>query len=151
MGGQRLAKRSSRAIVGSPTALMAPRTPYRIGAHYWRRGRGLLEIPVQVTPGLRMPFIGTSLGVGGPAVARRLARSLASESTVNLELHGLDALDRFDGLEPLAAVQPDLRVPWSRKLASIGAALWTLKDAGFEFVTLSELAAQFPPAPAADS
>lgn len=141
--------RASRSIVDTPAVLAAPTRPYRIGRPYWRRGRGLVELPIQVTRGLRLPFIGTTVTCGvpvappavwGPRAARRLARACAGEPLVNLELHGIDVLDVSDGLHALGRYQPDVRVPVSRKVDALRAAIEELRAAGYAFVTLSAAA-----------
>lgn len=134
--------RESRSIVDTPKVLLAPTRPYRIGKPYWKRGEGLLEIPVQVTRGLRLPFIGTSVTLAGPSRARLLAKMCIGEPLVNLELHGIDVLDAEDGLEELRPHQPDVRVPHARKLAAILAAVDELRSAGYTFVTMREAAAE---------
>jgi peptidoglycan/xylan/chitin deacetylase (PgdA/CDA1 family) len=132
--------RTSRSVVDAPTVLMAPTRPYRVGRPYWRRGGGLLELPVQVTVGARLPFIGTYVTLGGPRVARLLARMCVGEPLVNFELHGIDFLDAADGLESLRPHQHDVRVPKERKLEALGAAIEELRRAGYAFVTLREAA-----------
>lgn len=133
--------RKSRSVVDTPKVLLAPTRPYRIGKPYWRRGEGLLEIPVQVTRGLRLPFIGTSVTLAGPSRARLLAKMCVGEPLVNLELHGIDVLDADDGLEALRPHQPDVRVGHRRKLAAILSAVETLRASGYTFVTMHEAAA----------
>jgi hypothetical protein len=135
--------RKSRSIVDTPNVLRAPTRPYRSGRPYWKRGDGVLEIPVQVTRGLRLPFIGTSVTLAGPTRARWLAKMCIGEPLVNLELHGIDVLDASDGLEDLRPHQPDVRVPHARKVESILAACDELKKAGYTFVTMREAAATF--------
>ena len=130
--------RTSRSILDTPAVLVAPTRPYRVGRPYWRRGRGLLELPVQVTRGPRLPVFGTSLTMWGPRVARRLARACVGEPLVNLELHGIDVLDAGDGLEALRAHQVDVRVPVQRKIEALRAAVQELRAAGYGFVTLRE-------------
>ncbi|HKQ70617.1 MAG TPA: polysaccharide deacetylase family protein, partial [Polyangiaceae bacterium] len=66
----RLRGRKSHSVADTANVLRAPARPYRIGHPYWERGGGLLELPVQVTRGLRAPFIGTSLTVAGPLIAK---------------------------------------------------------------------------------
>jgi peptidoglycan/xylan/chitin deacetylase (PgdA/CDA1 family) len=138
--------RASHSIIDSPRVLTAPTRPYRVGRPYWRRGlgsTGLLELPVQVTRGGRLPFIGTSVALFGSGVALALARACVGEPVVNLELHGIDVLDASDGggaLERLRPHQPDVRVPWRHKLARIGAALGVLRAAGYSFVRLGDAA-----------
>ena len=134
--------RKSRSIIDTPKVLLAPTRPYRIGTPYWKRGSGLLEIPVQVTRGLRLPFIGTSVTLAGPSRARLLARMCVGEPLVNLELHGIDVLDAEDGLEALRPHQPDVRVGHARKLEAILAVVEELRGAGYTFVTMQEAAAE---------
>lgn len=149
--------RSSRSIVDTPLVLTAPTRPYRVGRPYWRRakerssdadpsageGEGIWELPVQVTRRLRLPFFGTSLTMAGAAGARWLARGCVGEPLVNLELHGIDVLDDTDGngaLAPLRAHQVDARIPATKKISALRAAIETLRGAGYEFVTLQAAA-----------
>jgi hypothetical protein len=141
IGAITLRGRTSRSIIDTPKVLLSPTRPYRIGKPYWRRGEGLLEIPVQVTRGLRLPFIGTSVTLAGPSRARLLAKMCVGEPLVNLELHGIDVLDAEDGLEALRPHQPDVRVAHRRKLDAILSAVETLRAAGYTFVTMAEAAA----------
>jgi peptidoglycan-N-acetylglucosamine deacetylase len=134
--------KESRAIVDAPDALRAPTRPYRVGRPYWSRGSGLWEIPIQVTRGARLPFIGTALTMAGPMGARLLARGVVGEPFVNLELHAIDALDQHDGLEELGRQQRDLRVPWSRKLDAIDAAVGVLRAKQYSAVRMDELASR---------
>jgi peptidoglycan/xylan/chitin deacetylase (PgdA/CDA1 family) len=133
--------RTSRSVVDTPAVLAAPTRPYRIGRPYWRPGHGLVELPVQVTRGPRLPFFGTSITLGGPRMARVLARMCAGEPLVNVELHGIDVLDAADGLEALRPHQVDVRVPAARKLEALRAAVGELRAAGYDFVRLREAAA----------
>jgi peptidoglycan-N-acetylglucosamine deacetylase len=135
-------RQSSRAIVDGPEVLRAPTVPYRVGRPYWFRGIGIWEIPIQVTRKARLPFIGTSLTIAGSVGARFLARGVAGQPFINLELHGIDVLDEHDGLEELAARQRDLRIPWSKKLDAIDAAVGYLRQLGYACVRLDELAAR---------
>jgi len=132
--------RESRSIVDSPTVLLAPTRPYRTGTPYWVRGEGILEIPVQVTRGARLPFIGTAVTLGGPTTAKLLARMCVGDPVVNLELHGIDVLDAEDGLEDLRPHQPDVRVPYPRKIEAILAAVQVLRESGYTFVTMEQAA-----------
>jgi len=142
IGGMGLIGRPSRSVVDHPSVLLAPTTPYRVGRPYWKRGGGLLELPVQVTRGLRLPFIGTTVTLAGPTRAAWLARMCVGAPLVNLELHGIDVLDASDGLEALRPYQPDVRVTTPAKLAALHAAFDVLRKAGYAFVTLREAAEQ---------
>jgi hypothetical protein len=135
--------RKSRSIVDTPKVLLAPTRPYRIGQPYWHRGTGLLEIPVQVTRILRLPFIGTSVTLAGPSRARTLAKMCVGEPLVNLELHGIDVLDAADGLEALRPHQVDVRVAHAKKLEALFAAIEALRAADYTFVTMAEAAQAF--------
>jgi peptidoglycan-N-acetylglucosamine deacetylase len=132
--------RTSRSIVDNPAVLLAPTQPYRVGTPYWKRGSGLLEIPVQVTRGPRLPFFGTSVTMAGPSLARWLAKMCVGDPLVNLELHGMDVLDATDGLEALRPHQQDVRVPWARKIEALHAVVDVLREAGYSFVTMGEAA-----------
>ncbi len=135
--------RPSRSIVDSPNVLRAPTRPYFVGRPYYKRGTGMLELPIQVTPKLRLQFIGTTITMAGPTGARKLAEMCVGEPLVNLELHGIDVLDERDGLEELAPHQLDVRIARERKLASLRAVISTLRDAGYSFTTLVAAAEQF--------
>lgn len=135
--------RPSRSVVDDPRVLLSPTRPYRVGEPYWKRGSGLLELPVQVTRGLRLPYIGTSVMLAGPSGARLLTQQVLGEPLVNLELHGIDVLDEHDGLSELASSQRDLRVPRARKEEVLATVVETLRKAGYAFVTLDEAAERF--------
>lgn len=137
---QRLGRRASQSVVDSPKVLLAPRTPYRLGRPYYRRGSGLVELPIQVTPRLRLPVIGTALTFAGPQLARWLVRQVAKQDFVNLELHGIDLLDAEDGLEALAGHQPDLKLPVAQKRAVLESVVALLRACGFRFVRLDQAA-----------
>jgi len=150
LGAYRLLGRRSRSILDDPRVLTAPADPYRPapGGPYWRRGDGpVVELPIGVTRDdrLRLPFIGTSLVLGGRRGAAALARAVVGRPLVNLELHGIDLADaREDGLAALAAHQPDLRRTAAAKEAALDAAIEVLRDAGYRFVTLEQAAAALP-------
>jgi peptidoglycan/xylan/chitin deacetylase (PgdA/CDA1 family) len=143
IGAIALRGRTSRSIVDNPAVLLAPTRPYFVGRPYWTRGDGLLELPVQVTRGARLPFFGTTITMAGPTRAKLLARMCVGEPLVNLELHGIDVLDDADGLEALRPHQPDVRVPRARKLEALRAVHELLRGAGYSFVTLREAAKAF--------
>jgi len=130
----------SGCVLDTPFVLRAPREPYRVGKPYWRRGNGLLELPIGVTP-LQLPYIGTSLVLGGEKIAARLTRQMLGRELINLELHAIDAADATeDGLATLAPHRADLRRTAADKLGSLRAAIEVIRDAGYELVTLEEAA-----------
>ena len=135
--------RTSQSILDTPKVLLAPTVPYRAGRPYWTRGNGIRELPIQVTRGLRLPFIGTTVTLAGPSNARHLARMCVGDELVNLELHGIDVLDDKDGLGALIPHQPDVRVTKERKVESLHAVVELLKSKGYSFVTLHEAASRF--------
>jgi peptidoglycan/xylan/chitin deacetylase (PgdA/CDA1 family) len=132
--------RTSRSILGEPEVLLAPRRPYRLGEPYWREGDGLPELPIQVTPGIRMPIIGTNVTLWGERFARKAAAACANDVLFNFELHGIDFLDAEDGLEALRPHQPDVRVPVAKKLDALSALVEELRGQGRAFVRLDEAA-----------
>ena len=135
--------RKSASIQDDPRVLLAPADPYRSGSPYWRKGEGLVELPIGVTRGWtgRAPFIGTSVALGGQRLAHWLTRAIVGRPFVNLELHGIDAADADgDGLTFLKPHQPDLRRSASYKLSAIATAIQTLKAAGYQFGTLKKIA-----------
>jgi peptidoglycan/xylan/chitin deacetylase (PgdA/CDA1 family) len=143
----RVRGRPTHSVIDDPRVLLAPAEPYRIGRPYYGRGTGLLEFPIGVTRDWsgRLPYIGTYLALAGRSGARALTRLIAGRSLVSLELHGIDAADaQSDGLQSLLVPQqPDLHRSAHEKLRNLETALTTLRDAGYEFVTLSQAAQLF--------
>lgn len=143
MGALAVIGRRSGAVLTDPRALLAPADPYRPapGAP-WRRGQAsLVELPVAVTPGLRVPAIGTSLLLA-PAWARaRLLDAMGRRGFFNFELHGIDLADAdADGIpHALIARQPDLRLPLAEKQRRFEAVLDRITR-DFEVCTLAEAA-----------
>jgi len=96
-----------------------------------------------VTP-LQLPYIGTSLVLGGERVAERLSKQMLGRELINLELHGLDAADAAeDRLEALAPHRPDLKRTAADKIRSLRTAIRVIREAGYEWVTLEEAARRF--------
>ncbi len=136
----KLRGRASHSVRGSAKVLLAPMRPYRLGRPYWKAGGGLPELPIQVMPGTRLPYIGTSLVLAGADAARLMTRTLMLEPFVNLELHGLDFLGNDDELDELLPHQPDTRLARNHKLAALTAAVELLRKMGFTFIRLDEAA-----------
>jgi peptidoglycan/xylan/chitin deacetylase (PgdA/CDA1 family) len=134
--------RRSRSIYDTPAVLTAPADPYRVGRPYWRRGdRGLVELPIGVTRGARLPYIGTYLMWPDTRLASGFTKMIAGRPLVNLELHGMDVLGgREDGLEDLGRYQRDLSVSVDAKLATLRDTVAQLRREGYRFVTLFEAA-----------
>lgn len=135
--------RRSHSVLDDPRVLTAPADPYRVGSPYYTRGSGMIELPIGVTPFLRLPYIGTSvLGVGANG-ARVLSEQISRRPFVSLELHGIDLLDASDGLQALAPHQPDVRISVTHKVQALTAAVATLRRHGFAFTTLRNVASAF--------
>jgi len=99
-----------------------------------------LELPIGVTP-WQLPYIGTSLALGGPRIAAWLTKQMIGRELINLELHGFDAADaEQDGLRPLVPHRADLRRTAQQKLDALTAAVRIMREAGYELVTLREAA-----------
>ncbi len=146
IGLVRLRGRRSHSIVDTPAVLASPADPYVAARPYWRSAKydgGIIELPIGVTRGARLPYIGTSVMAAGPTMVDALTAQIAGRSLVNLELHGIDLLDQSDGLEALSAHQRDVRIPLERKLATLTRVVTDLKARGYQFVTLHEAAQSF--------
>jgi peptidoglycan/xylan/chitin deacetylase (PgdA/CDA1 family) len=109
MGLMRVRGRRSASSVSGMSAFFGA-----TGPHY-RPDVGLWEVPISVSPVLRLPLIGTTLLAGPDRVADRLRREAARAAHLHLELHAIDLADETaDGLAPeLCAVAPELRTPLS--------------------------------------
>lgn len=136
--------KASQSLVDVPQVLKASPNPYRRGRPYWTKGQGIVELPIAVTRGLRLPFIGTSVALAKPVVADTLAQGMIGRPFVNLEMHGIDLSDADeDGLKWLAPHQPDLRRSAADKWRSLETVVRRLQGAGYRFVTLAEAAEHF--------
>ena len=139
MGLMRLRGRRSDAILDRPSIMWQRRTPH------WRSG--IRELPITVLPGLRPPFIGTSLLMMGPTGYRAIKPWVRATSFVNLEFHGIDLCDlELDQIDPILLKQPDLRVPLSDKLDLFREVITDLRD-GWNLDTLENLAPTLVPDP----
>jgi hypothetical protein len=129
--------RRSRSILGGVAQLFAPRGPHR--------AQGVRELPIATLPLVRAPVIGTVLAAVAERIAAALARAAAAAGHVNLELHGIDALDASDGVpREIVALQPGLRIPAATKLRRLRAALQDLLSRG-QGCTLEEAARRLLP------
>ena len=136
----RLRGRRSASVLDRPNVLRAPRRPYRVGRPYWTRGDGMLELPIGVTR-LQLPYIGSTLVLGGRRIAARLTRQMLGRELINLELHGFDAADAdADDLNALKPHRADLRRSAESKLEALSVAVGVMRRAGYELVTLREAA-----------
>jgi hypothetical protein len=142
MGRMALSGRRSGAVLTAPASVMAPPQPYRpspLRPHL--RGQALLvELPIAVTPRLRLPAIGTAL-ILSERLRVHLLEQMRGHPFFNLELHGLDLIDATEDGIPAALLrcQPDLRVPLLHKLRVLMATLDRLR-ADHEIVPLHEAA-----------
>ncbi len=147
MAAMRLLGRPSGSILGSPRVLAAPRAPYHPAAgDPYRRGQlPIVELPIAVTPALRLPVIGTSLVAAPTWLRERLVAAALSATHFNLELHGIDLGDAEVDADAfpaaLVARQPDLRLPLARKRAALDATLAQARAAGAVFRRLDQVAA----------
>ncbi len=137
IGLYRLVGRRSGSIPESPAIWFGPSAPHRVATP----AGPLVELPIGVVPGLRMPFIGTSaiaLGEAGWLAQRPL---LDRAAWLNFELHAIDLCDvDRDGLPESLRVQPDQRTPLSRKWPLLVQILESLRRT-HDIRTLAEWAA----------
>jgi hypothetical protein len=148
MAAMRVLGKRSGSILGSSRVLGAPTRPYHpaAGDPHRRGNLPILELPIAVTPRLRLPVIGTSVITFPGWVRRSMVAAAARQSLFNLELHGIDLCDAAaDGMpSELIARQPDLRRPLATKLAALQATIAEAKAAGARFVTLADAALAIP-------
>jgi peptidoglycan-N-acetylglucosamine deacetylase len=142
-----LTGRASASALDSPRVLFAPRAPYRpdVRRPYRPGAAPLLELPMAVTPLLRLPFFGTLLTSAPWGVVEAAYRAVARDSFLSLELHAVDVLDALDGIpEPLVRRQRDVRVERAEKERRLSLVLgWLAQD--FQLCTLEEAAAALGP------
>jgi peptidoglycan/xylan/chitin deacetylase (PgdA/CDA1 family) len=142
MAAMRVLGRRSASVLGDPRVLGAPTSPYRPAreAPYRRGDAPLVEVPMAVTPGLRLHVIGTSLVTFPEALRRRMVDSALRRPFFNLELHGIDLADAAGDGFPVALVarQPDLRRSLAAKRAALSATLAQARASGAVFQTLAQ-------------
>jgi hypothetical protein len=144
MAAMALVGRRSRSVLGDPRALLASPMPYRPGrSPFWRGQSTLVELPISVSPGLRLPAIGTSLLCAPTAMRVRLLESMRARPFFNLELHGIDLIGADEDGIPAALVarQPDLRVGLMQKQRALEATIDRLAHE-YRFAPLREVAAE---------
>jgi peptidoglycan/xylan/chitin deacetylase (PgdA/CDA1 family) len=145
MAAMRVLGRPSGSYLATPRVLTAPRLPYRpaAGAPYRSGDAAIVELPITVTPVLRLPVIGTSVVAAPEWMRRRLVAAALRAPFFNLEMHGIDLAD-VDGDEMppgLVARQPELRRPLAYKLAALEATLREAAAAGAVFRRLDQVSA----------
>ncbi len=144
MALMRLTGRRSHSVLGDPRMMAAPIQPYRPGRSPFSRGQStLVELPVGVSPGLRLPAIGTSLLLAPTAVRARLLESMRKRPFFNLELHGIDLIGADEDGIPATLVrrQPDLRVSLAHKQRALEATLDRLAPE-YRFAPLRDVATE---------
>lgn len=129
MGVYALSGRRSHSILGPLGQLFSRRGP--------QVRHGVRELPISTTPILRAPVIGTSI-----LSLPKLARVGAAGGHFNLELHGIDALDRSDVPADIGQKQPGIALPAKEKLRRLREIVKALPGEG---VTLAEAARRLLP------
>jgi len=145
-----LGKRSG-ARLHDPRTVMGPGKPYPVEPeHPFQRARtrpgelvfesSLKEIPISVTPFVKIPIIGTTVALAKPLFLWLLSRSAALLNQVVFECHAIDLLDGLEDNLPkeLIEKQPDLKIPSSIKEKRIINFLSTLAET-HDFCTMREL------------
>lgn len=133
----RLRGRPSGSIAEGPQVWLGPRKPYRMTLP---SGKSLIELPIGTLPGLRWPFIATSVIAGGESLRLATRPLLLSSDWLNFECHAIDLLDNAgDQLPARLLAQPDQRVPLKAKWPVL---LRTLEDlaATHDVATLADWA-----------
>lgn len=143
MGMMATVGRATRSVIVDPRQMISPTMPYRPGRTPYRRGQStLVELPVSVTPGLRLPAIGTTLLVAPERVRTGVLEAMRKRAFFNLEFHGIDLVGADeDGIPTkLVAKQPDLRVSLDEKIRRLSATFDRLR-AEYRFAPLRDVAA----------
>jgi hypothetical protein len=106
MAKMRLSGRRSGAFSGGIRSFLGPDRPHRL------EGGGLWEVPISVTPNLRVPAVGTFLLAGPTPVRRALASFVAQSDFAHLEFHALDLVGTNESgvAEEIVRVDPSLAV-----------------------------------------
>ncbi len=109
----RLRGRPSGSIPESPAVWLGRSSPY---LETLADGGTLVELPIAVLPGGRMPMIGTSLITFGNAGYRLMQPLVRRAPWLNFECHAIDLTDHEgDSIAAHLRVQPEQRVPLSTK------------------------------------
>lgn len=139
----------ARYQLGPVTTILAPRDPYRPSRDRfyrpWRPGAppgpALVEMPLSVVPGVRLPFYATLLRLFGAAFFRACVRAHGRRRPMlHMAFHLMDLMDlRGTSLGRAVSRSPGLDVPFERRRAFVDAALAALAAAG-ESATLLDVA-----------
>lgn len=125
VGLYRLRGQRSHSILGGMAQLFAPRAPHL--------RQGVREMPIATTPLLRAPVIGTTV-LAWPW----LSRLGAASGHLNLELHGIDALDESDIPPDIARRQPGIALSAKEKLSRLRSILHALPGEGVTLLSAAE-------------
>lgn len=135
--------------LGPMTTVLAPSEPYRPSAarfyRPWRPGQApgpdLVEIPLSVTPLLRLPFYATFLRMLGPRFFRARVKGYGRKrGLLHMAFHLMDLVDHAGtSLGEAVERSPGLGVPFERRARFVRSALAALAEAG-ESATLREIA-----------
>jgi hypothetical protein len=166
MGIMKLRGQNSKAILGSPSILLAPRSLYaaKLDQPYhaleyienddlkgiWEQtklsedlqyalAQGQLHFPISVF--LEIPLIGTAFSALGKDLSKQLTKlALQSKKHLTIEFHSVDLLAlKEDQLDPSLDKQNDLKWSLSRKIECAKAVLEALKKRS-NVVRLDEIA-----------
>ncbi len=130
MAAMALRGRRSTSSIRGLASFVGPRLPYL------RPDTDLVELPMSVTPRLRIPLIGTTL-LGGPSGLRHgLVQRALGLDHFHLELHAIDLAD--PEREEIERSLPEVRTPWAVRKARLEA---LVRGRG-PTIRLVELAAQ---------
>lgn len=126
MGLMALRGKRSSSMARGAASFFGRRTPHA------RADVDLWELPMSVSPWLRLPLIGTSLLASPSWLAASLRAAARRASYFHLELHGIDLAD--PERDPIAASlcqrQPELRVPFAVRRERL-AGLLSARGGGF--------------------
>ena len=101
--------RRSRSLAQGWRSFVGPTRPH------FMADCGLWEVPVSVSPVLRLPMVGTFV-LGGHAL---LLREATTRRYLHLELHGIDLADPAEADPRLVKLQPELRTSLETRLSRL--------------------------------
>lgn len=111
MAAMKLRGRHSSSLASGVRSFLGEAHPYR------RRDAPLVELPMSVTPWLRLPIIGTTL-LSTPRMLRGHLRAAALRADYfHLELHAIDLADAHE--DRIDAELPELRRPLETRIEAL--------------------------------
>ena len=133
---------AGRSAGGNPLTGLGPTVPYRVDRTPFRAGNSdFVELPLAVTPKVRLPVNSGALLQASAAGRRKLVDGLSQLETVVLSIQAIDLMDLAAGdvTDQLLQHEPALRGSGRERLEKLGAVMKEL-GAAREIRTCQQLA-----------